>query len=191
MLQHDLFLVIDEIHCNIILDKHSQHIPILKQRPDIADRTISLFAATKTYNIPGISCAAAIIPNASLRERFKWVRGGLVSGIGPLGFVASEAAFRDTSTWIPELNDYLRDNLELIRQQVGDRLQHLQATYLAWLDVRDLNLKDAEAHFAQHGVGINPGGMFAGEGYVRLNFGCPRTTLEEGLRRFTAGLKNA
>ena len=156
----------------------------MQLRPDIADRTISLFAATKTYNIPGVSCAVAVIPNEELRERFKEVRAGLVPGIGPLGFVASEAAFRDTSPWIPELIEHLRGNIELIRTRLGDRVQHLEATYLAWLDVSDLNLIDAEAHFAAHGLGINPGEMFDGEGYVRLNFGCPRATLEEGLARF-------
>ena len=189
VLHNDLLLVSDEIHCNIILDDTSSHTPIVQLRPDIADRTISLFAATKTYNIPGVSCAVAVIPNEEIRERFKEVRAGLVPGIGPLGFVASEAAFRDTSTWIPELIEHLRGNIELIRARLGPRVQHLEATYLAWLDVSDLNLVDAEAHFAAHGLGINPGEMFDGPGFVRLNFGCPRATLEEGLSRFETAVK--
>ena len=113
--------------------------------PVIAERTISHFAATKVYNIPGVGCAAAVIPDEALRERFVAARRGLVHGIGPLGFAASEAAFNDRGPWISELNAYLRGNVALLSERLGDRLARLEATYLAWIDVSALRLNDAPA----------------------------------------------
>ena len=77
-----------------------------------------------------MSAAAAVIPDASLRERFLQTRRGLISGIGPMGFLASELAFNDRSSWVRELNLYLGENLKLIQSAFPNRLQHLQATYL-------------------------------------------------------------
>ena len=85
--RNDLILVSDEIHCNIVLAENAQHLPIAQVVPTIANRTISLFAATKTYNIPGLGCAAAIIPDPQLRAQFQDQEAGLVSGIGPLNIV--------------------------------------------------------------------------------------------------------
>lgn len=185
---HDLLLVSDEIHCNIILDANSQHLPIAAVHPEIAARTISLYAATKIYNIPGLSCAAAVIPDPQLRQRFIAARAGLVPGIGPLGFTASEIAFNDRSGWVPQLLTYLRGNLQLLSSSLGTRLARLEGTYLAWIDVRDLALRDPEAYFANYGVGINPGEQFGTPGYVRFNFGCPRQTLRTGLARLQDAL---
>ncbi|NKB99731.1 MAG: putative C-S lyase [Pseudomonadales bacterium] len=189
--RNDLLLVSDEIHCNIILDPGTRHQPIAQVHPEIAQQSISLFAATKIYNIPGVSCAVAVIPNSSIREQYKEARVGLVSGIGPLGFVASEAAFNDTTQWIPELVGYLSGNYDLLREALGKRLAKLDATYLAWIDVSDLGLENPEAHFASHGLGISPGAQFDGSGYIRLNFGCPRATLDEGIARLKAGIDAA
>jgi len=189
--KHDLYLVSDEIHCNIILEKHCRHLPIAAQHPEIAARTISLYSPTKVYNIPGISCAAAIIPDAALRRRFRQARAGLLPGIGPLGFVACETAFNDRSTYIDELLDYLRGNLAALKTVVGDRLLPLQATYLAWINVADLDIEDTQAHFAKHGVGISPGAQFGEPGHIRLNFGCPRETLRTGLQQLGQALDAA
>ena len=186
--RHDLLLVSDEIHCPIILDEHSRHRPVAAACPQIAQRSISLYAATKVYNIPGLSCAAAVIPDPEIRRRFLDTRAGLQAGIGPLGFVASEAAFDDRSDWIPQLLDYLRGNLRLIEDALGDRVAPLQATYLAWIDVRDKQLDNTERHFAAHGVGISPGAQFGEPGFIRLNFGCPRSLLEQGLQRLCDAL---
>ncbi|MDG2278704.1 MAG: PatB family C-S lyase [Pseudomonadales bacterium] len=188
VVRNDLLLVSDEIHCNIILEPGCRHQPVAQIDPEIARHTISLFAATKIYNIPGVSCAVAVIPDPNLREQFKEARAGLVSGIGPLGFVASEAAFNDTGQWIPELVAYLRGNYTVLRESLGERLAKLDATYLAWIDVSDLRIVDSEAHFAAHGLGISPGAQFDGPGYVRLNFGCPRSMLKEGIARLERGI---
>ncbi len=189
--EHDLYLVSDEIHCNIVLDENCRHQPVAAAHPEIAARTISLYAATKVYNIPGISCAAAVIPDDSLRRQFMHERAGLITGIGPVGYTASEAAFNDRSDWIPQLLSYLRGNLAEIQSCVGERLSPLQATYLAWIDVADLRLADTEAYFAQQGIGISPGAQFGAPDYIRLNFGCPRALLRSGLDRLSSAIDQA
>jgi cysteine-S-conjugate beta-lyase len=189
--QHDLLLVSDEIHCNIILDPSCQHHPVAARFPEIAHRTINLYAATKVYNIPGISCAAAVIPDVELRKAFIKAKAGLLPGIGPLGFVASEVAFNDRSDWVPELLSYLRNNLRAIKAVAGERLAPLQATYLAWLNVSDLGLENTESYFAKAGLGISPGAQFGESGYIRFNFGAPEQTLQEGLQRLNHALQTA
>ena len=184
-------LVSDEIHCNIILDTDCHHVPVAKLVPEIAERTISLFAATKTYNIPGLGCAAAVIPNQALRRRYKAQKLGMVSSLGPLNVTASEAAFNDRSRYLPELLNYLRGNVARLQEGIGDRLAPVEATYLAWIDIRDLRLNDPAAHFERHGLGLSHGAQFGAPGYIRFNFACPRSTLEAGLERLTAALASA
>jgi cystathionine beta-lyase len=188
---HDLYLVSDEIHCNIVLDSGQTHLPIAAQHPEIAARTISLYSPTKVYNIPGISCAAAIIPDPTLRQNFLRARAGLQPGIGPLGFVACERAFNDRSSYIDELMAYLRANLAELKSVVGDRLLAHDATYLAWIDVADLDIEDTQSHFASHGIGISPGAQFGDPSHIRFNFGCPRETLQAGLQRLGHALADA
>ena len=189
VLRNNLLLISDEIHANLVLDTQSSHVPVARHCPEVAAQTITLFAATKAYNIPGVSCAAAVIPAPHLREQFLTARRGLVSGIGPLGFAASLAAFKDRSDYLPQLRAYLADNYALIQQSLGARVAHLEGTYLAWIDVQDLQVADVEAHFVEHGVGLNPGEIYGLPGYVRLNFGCSQATLNEGLRRIAAALR--
>jgi cystathionine beta-lyase len=186
--KHDLLLVSDEIHCSIVLDETAKHIPIAGAFPEIAERTISLFAATKTYNIPGLSCAAAVIPDARLRKAFLDARAGLLPGIGPLEYVASEVAFNDSSNWTDALLDYLRENLRMVADVCGNRLAHLEGTYLAWIDVRDLAIDDMERYFERFGLGLSPGAQFGRDGYVRFNFACPQSLLQEGLDRLATVL---
>ena len=187
--EHDLLLVSDEIHCQLILDEDKQHLPIAHAVPEIAHRTVSLFAATKTYNIPGLGCAAAIVPDAALRQRFVATRGDLVPGPGPLNYIASEAAFNDRSDWVPQLLTTLRRNRDLVRAVAGERMTTMQATYLAWLNIEDLQLNDVDGHFESQGLGLSNGAPFGHEGYVRFNFASPRPVLEEGLRRLSESLR--
>lgn len=189
--RHDLVICSDEIHCALLLDPHAQHIPIASLAPEIAARSISLFAATKTYNIPGLSCAVAVIPDANLRRRLRAAHRGLVPPIGPLAFRASEAAFSDTGNWVASLLQYLRGNHRRLFDEVGARMTPVQATYLAWIDVRDLALDDPGAWFERFGLGLSDGAPFAGPGFVRFNFACPRTQLERGLERYRAAIDAA
>lgn len=187
--RHDLLLVSDEIHCQLILDQNKRHLPIAHAVPEIAHRTISLFAATKTYNIPGLGCAAAIVPDPALRQRFLATRGDLVPGPGPLNYIASEVAFNDRSNWVPRLLDTLRRNQHMVAAVAGQRLCKMDATYLAWIDIQDLHLADVDAHFESFGLGLSNGAPFGHPGYVRFNFAAPKPVLEEGLSRLADALK--
>ncbi len=188
--RHDLLLVSDEIHCQLILDEDKAHLPIAHAVPEIAQRTVSLFAATKTYNIPGLGCAAAVVPDPHLRKRFLATRGDLVPGPGPLNYIASEAAFNDRSDWVPQLQATLRRNRALVEAVAGHRMSKMEATYLAWIDIADLQLNDVDGHFESHGLGLSNGAPFGHEGYVRFNFASPKPVLDEGLKRLRASLQN-
>jgi cystathionine beta-lyase len=188
--RHRLTLVSDEIHCDLILDDIA-HIPTATVSAEIAARTITLTAPSKTYNVPGLGCSLAIIPDPQLRRDFARAATGIVPDPNILGLVACEAAFREGEPWRQQLLAYLRGNRDLIEQTVargelpGVTMTHVEATYLAWLDVSALKLENAAAHFEQHGLGFSDGAPFgaAPNSHVRLNFGCTRATLAEALAR--------
>jgi cystathionine beta-lyase len=187
-LRHRLVLCSDEIHCSLILDRDARHTPVATLGPEIAASTISLYAVTKSYNIPGLSCAMAVIPDAALRARFRAAEAGLVPGVGPLAFAATRAALDDRGPWLPALLDYLRGNHARVAAVAGSRMTKVEATYLAWLDVRDLALARPGEYFEGQGVGLSDGAAFGGPGFVRFNFACPRSVLEQGLARLELAL---
>jgi len=193
--RHDLLICSDEIHCSLILDPDRRHIPIASLSQDIAARTITLMAPTKTYNTPGLGCAFAVIPDAALRRRFGAARSGLVPGVGGLAYAAATAAYQDHSDWLPRLNAYLaanRDRLEAtVAELPGIEMTHVEGTYLGWIDVRGLRLPSIPEHFEAHGLGLSDGAQFHGPGFVRFNFGCPRATLEQGLERLRKAVEAA
>jgi cystathionine beta-lyase len=188
-LRNDLYLCSDEIHAAIVIDENARHLPIASLYPEIGERTVSLYAATKTYNMPGLPCAAAVIPNAELRRSFLQARAGLVPDVGPLAYAASEAAFSDEGDYLAELLAYLRANHTRLAMLVGERMTPVEATYLAWIDVRGTRAeKHAGAHFERFGLGLSDGAPFAGSGFVRFNFACPQSLLYRGLERLEAAL---
>lgn len=194
--RHHLILCSDEIHCDLILDPALRHYPTALVAPDFAARTITLMAPSKTYNVPGLGTSLAIIPDPTLRARFVRASAGIVAEVTALGFTACEAAYRDSEPWRQALLAYLRGNRDFLIDFVGRELSGvkieapIEATYLAWLNVTALGLDDPLAHFERHGVGLSDGVPFgAPKGhYVRINFGCPRATLAEALRRMKAAL---
>ena len=191
-LRNNIVVCSDEIHCPLVLEPGGQHIPIASLDREIAEASITLLAPTKAFNVPGVGCGVAIIPNADLRERYRESRLGLVPSIGPLAYVATEAAWRDESSWLPELLIYLRANRDALAQAIAEldlTVSHVEGTYLAWIDVRALGLLDPGSYFEQQGVGLSNGAQFGSPGYVRFNFGCPRPLLREGLRRFASAVR--
>ncbi len=188
-LKNDLILCSDEIHCPIVLDPDLQHTPIARLYPEIGERTVTLFSPTKAYNIPGLPCAVAVIPDAALRRRVLHARGGLLPDVGPLAYTAAAAAFADSSDYLPTLNAYLRGNRDRLAQVVGQRMSPVEATYLAWIDLTDTRAaRNAGAHFEDFGLGLSNGADFAGPGFVRFNFACPRSMLERGIERLEPAL---
>ncbi len=193
-LRHNLILCSDEIHCDLILD-NIPHIPTGMISPEIAARTITLMAPSKTYNVPGLGTSLAIIPDPRLRATFVRATAGIVAEVTTLGYAACEAAFRDSEPWRQSLLAYLRGNRDFIfdflaREMPGVLIEApIEATYLAWLNVGSLGLADPVAHFEKHGVGLSDGSFFGSPRgkHIRINFGCPRATLAKALRR----MKNA
>lgn len=186
-LRHDLVLCSDEIHCDLILDD-LPHVPAATVSPEIAENTITVMAPSKTFNVPGLGCSFAIISNPTLRARFKRAAQGIVPQVNLFGYAGCEAAYAHGEPWRKELIAYLRGNrdrvLEFVKNELpGVTTTHIEATYLAWLNVAELELADPAAYFEEAGVALSDGRFFDGKGYVRLNFGCPRATLDQALER--------
>ena len=187
--RHDLTVCSDEIHCDLILDPERKHIPLAALDADMAQRTITLMAPSKTYNIPGLGCSFAVIPNASLRHRLEEAMRGIVPDVNVFGLVAAEAAFNEAAEWHEALIEVLRANRDRVEAVVagipGLSMTHVEATYLAWIDARGLGVAGPVRFFEDAGVGLSDGADFGLPGWVRLNFGCPPATLEEALARMT------
>lgn len=185
----------DEIHCDLLFDGR-QHIPMASLDPEIAQNTITLMAPSKTFNLPGLQCSFAIIQNPELRKRLAAARKGLVPWVNLMGLNAALAAYRDGGDWLTQLLTYLQANRDYLVNYVrenlpGIRVASPEATYLAWLDCRQAGIRGNPSQFflEKARIGFNDGEAFGkgGEGFVRMNFGCPRSLLAEGLNR----MKNA
>lgn len=198
-LRQGVVICSDEIHCDLVYQGY-QHVPIASLDSEIAQQTITLMAPSKTFNIPGLQFSFAIIQNKELRKKYQRSGKGLVGWINLMGWVAALAAYQHGQEWLDELLLYLQSNRDYLYNYVqtelpGIRMFKPEATYLAWLDCRA-----AEAELARSSpykfflerarVALNDGAVFGkgGEGFVRLNFGCPRSTLTEALQRMKAAL---
>jgi cystathionine beta-lyase len=190
-LRHDVLICSDEIHCDLVYPG-AAHIPIASLGPDVSRRTVTLMAPSKTFNIPGLRCSFAIVQDPDLRARVAGDHGGDFAEVNNLGLVAATAAYRDGQPWLDEALRYLEANrnfvVDFVRQELpGVTTVAPEATYLAWLDFTDAGLAgDPYEFFLAHArVALSPGPSFGtgGDGYARLNFGCPRATLVEALMR--------
>ena len=195
-LRHDLIICSDEIHCDLLLGD-TQHIPIAALDSEIAARTITLMAPSKTYNLPGLGCSMAVIPNAALRRQFERAGAGIVPHVNLLGLVAAHAAYSQCEDWLGELQRYLTGNRDFVLQYVAQNMPAIaatvpEATFLAWLDCRSAGIQGNPYEFFLNKarVALNDGSWFGpgGEGFVRLNFGCPRATLAQALDRMAEAL---
>jgi cystathionine beta-lyase len=187
---HDLIVCSDEIHCGLVLDAHRQHVPLARVDPETARRSITLMAPSKTYNIPGLGCAFAVVPDAALRRSFVHAMSGIVPHVNVLGLAACEAAYRDCDEWHAALIAHLRRNRDKVEKAIatlpGLAVSHVEATYQAWIDARGLNVDDPALFFEEAGVGLSRGDDFGLPGWVRLNFGCTAATLDLALARIRA-----
>ncbi|MDH0747798.1 pyridoxal phosphate-dependent aminotransferase [Pseudomonas sp. GD03842] len=194
--QQDVLIVSDEIHADILFDGR-RHTPIASLSAEIAERTITLMSASKAWNIAGLKTAFAVVQNAALRERFNNGRLGLVDSVNALGLEATEAAYRLGADWLAQVNAYLQDNRDYLAQALqtrfpGIRMNLPQSTYLAWLDCSALDIEHPQQFFLEHArVALSDGLEFGAEcgQFVRLNFGCPRSMLEEALARMERSLQ--
>lgn len=190
--KHALTVVSDEIHCDLLLEPDARHVPFASLSEDAAARTITLMAPSKTYNVPGLACSFAVIADPVLRHAFQRAMRGIMPEINLLGFTATEAAFNHGEEWLNGLLDYLRGNRDRVIAALdgvgGLKVTRAQATYLAWIDCRASGIEQPQRFFEAAGVGLSNGADFGLPGFVRLNFGCPRATLDLALERMTAAL---
>jgi cysteine-S-conjugate beta-lyase len=196
-LRHKIVICSDEIHCDLLYPGY-RHLPIAMLGPDVADQTITLMSPSKTFNLAGLGCAFAIIQNPALRR--KWIAGsqGLIPHVNIMGLVAALAAYRDGQEWLNQVLAYLDENknflAEYVREKLpGLRMAKVEATYLAWLDCRQSAIRGNPFDFflGEAGVAFNDGITYGkgGEGFVRLNFACPRKLLTGGLDRMAEALQ--
>ena len=191
--KHDLILVSDEIHCDLVFEGH-RHTPTIVAAPDVADRLFTCVAATKTFNLAGAHVGACVTSNASLKRRLdaRIAASGLGSYNG-FGMIATEAAWRTGVEWLDALLPYLARNRDLLHEKLeaaapGARAMPLAATYLSWFDFSGTGLapedvaarvKDRARIFASPGPQFGPGG----EAWLRFNFATPRPILNEAIGR--------
>lgn len=186
----------DEIHGDLIFTGY-RHIPVASLNADIAMNTITLMAPSKTYNIAGLDCSFAIIQNKELREKYQKTTRGITGGVNLLGITAALAAYNSGNPWLEDLIIYLQENRDHLKTRLENEMPQIkmtspEATYLAWLDCRFAGLQEEPYDYflKEAKVAFNNGDMFGtgGKGFVRLNFGCPKSMLDEALNRMKTAL---
>lgn len=196
-LARNLVICSDEIHCDLVYPEH-RHRPLASLAPEIAARTVTLMAPSKTFNIPGLGFSFAIIENKELRRQYKAASADIVPHVGPIGYAGALAAYTECDEWLAECIAYLQDNRDFLAQFVAERLPGVkmalpEATYLAWLDFTARELGETPHRFflKRANVALNESEPFGpgSDGFARLNFGCPRSVLAEALERMEKALR--
>ena len=196
-IENNVLIVADEIHSELLLDE-KKFTPMAKLSKEIANNTITLIAPSKTFNVPGLFCGFAIIPNKELRDDYAEVVAHLRLHVASLGLRAAQAAFSgQCDEWLKELRCYLTGNRDFLVDYVTKNMPEVRitipnATYLAWLDFTQLNLEKSpfEYFFEKAKVALSDGAIFGEKGHVRLNFGTSRSILKQGLDRLNKALRS-
>ena len=194
-LKNDVMIVADEIHSDLILE--GKHIPIATLSDEVAQNTLTMIAPSKTYNIPGMGCSILIAQNKDIRETISNTLRGMGVHVNTLGFEAAYGAYTGGGEWLEQLLAYLKANRDFAIDFIQTNMPQIKttipvATYLLWMDMRAFSIEGSPAEFIKEEgkVIFNDGTFFgpAGDGFVRMNFGCPRSTLEDGLNRLKAAV---
>lgn len=186
--RHGVTVISDEIHCELVHPGY-EYVPYATVDNDC----VVCCSPSKAFNTAGLQIANIVAQDAKKRERIdKAININEVCDVNPFGVIALQAAYDEGEEWLDALNAYLYDNYLYLRRELGKRMPELricdsQSTYLAWIDVRGLGMSSEEVE--EHAkkmtkVWVNSGDMYAGTGYVRINYACPRSRLAEGLDRF-------
>lgn len=195
-MRNDIIICSDEIHCDLLLGE-TKHYPLAALDPEIAQRTITLVAPSKTFNVPGLGCSAAIVQNADLRAQLNKASSGIVPHTNVLGISAAIAAYTECQEWHDGLLAYLTANRDFVVNYIEEHLPQLrvtvpEATYLAWIDCSALDIDGSPYEFflKEAKVALNDGARFGDEGkqFVRLNFGTQQSLIAEGLGRMKQAL---
>ena len=196
-IRHKVIIVADEIHAELLLDKN-KFTPMAKISKEIEKHTITLIAPSKTFNVPGLFCAFAIIPNKELRDLYQKELQRLRLHVGSTGLHAARTAFSGScDSWLKELNRYLTANRDFLVDYVTENMPNVRttipdATYLGWLDFTETGIEKPFEFFKDKAkVALSDGKIFGkgGEGHVRINFGTSRAILKEGLERMRKAME--
>jgi cystathionine beta-lyase len=193
-----LLLISDEIHCDLTLSGN-RHVPAATLFPDGDSRTITLMSATKSFNLSGISCANAVIPDPAVRRDFaRQVEKEWLQLPNLMSIVAAEAAYREGADWLTQALAYIEANYRYLVRFFEEEAAELvvfplEGTYLVWVDLAKTGLSDEEIkkRLLDEGLWLDDGAMFGtgGEGFQRINIACPRATLKEALDRFVRAIR--
>jgi cysteine-S-conjugate beta-lyase len=197
--ENDVLIISDEIHSDLVYTGF-KHIPIASLSQKIANVSITCTAPSKTFNLAGLQTSNLIIPNKELRERYvKTLNSYYLKNINTFGIVALEAAYREGEEWLEQLITYLHGNLTYLTTFLERNIPQIkviqpEATYLVWLDCRELGLSNVELQqfmLKKAKIGFNQGFIFGecGEGFARMNIACPRTIMQDALNRLLVAIR--
>lgn len=192
-LAHDILIAADEIHSDLLLGE-TRHTPIATLSPALARQTVTMFAGTKTFNMAGLACTVAIVPDEEKRQQIAAYSFASGYHTNTLAYEALLAGYRDADDWLQQVRQYITANRDYAIRYIQEQMPMLkttvpEGTYLLWIDCQDLTLPDsyntANAFFAEEAGVIFSGGQFFGAqgDFVRMNLACPRTLLQQGLER--------
>lgn len=186
--EHQIIICSDEIHCDLILDESKKHISIATLGKETENQTITLLSPSKTFNIAGLGCSFAVIPNNEIRTKFTNLKYIVEPMPSAYAYQAALSAYRDCDEWHEQLLAYLRKNHDYVLHEMnaikGFSMTPLESTYLAWIDTRDSGNDNIAVVLENAGVGVSEGGFFFdGKGYIRLNFGTQMQRLEIAISR--------
>lgn len=198
-LRHGVLVISDEIHQDLIINPAKKHIPFASLGEKFAQNSITCTAPSKTFNLPGLQSANVFIPNRRLREELlRQYDRNMFPLVNTLGMAAAEAAYAHGEPWLEEMLTYLRGNHAHFRSAVKEATSKVKvlpadSLYLAWMDCRGLGM-DAETlnkfMLTKARLWLDKGQKFGieGHGYMRVNLGCPRSTVDEAISRLTAAV---
>lgn len=196
-LRHDVLICSDEIHGDLVFNDH-RHIPIASLSPEVSNKTVTYFAPSKTFNVAGFSTSVYVAENPDMRKTLSTSMRMLLGHPNILGLHAALAAYQQGQAWLDDILEYLESNRDFLYKTVhqtlpGVKMWKPEGTYLGWLDCRELDIEVSPHDFflKEAKVGLNDGANFGhgGKGFVRINFGCPRAFLTEGLERMKTAIE--
>jgi cystathionine beta-lyase len=196
-IERQMIVVADEVHADLVYPG-ATHIPFASLSQEVAERTITITSATKAYNIPGLRCGVIYFGSAALRQHFRTaIPDYLLGRVTRFGIEATLAAWQEAQPWLTQVIQLLDDNRQRLGRFLAAELPAVrhyapQATYLAWLDCRDLDLPSAPYQFFldQARVALSDGAEFGppGQGWARLNFGTSPAILDQVLQRIASAV---
>jgi cystathionine beta-lyase len=194
-MRHDLIICSDEIHCDLVYEGY-EHISIATLSPEVAQKTVTLLAPSKTFNLPGFGLGFAVIENEELRKSVQASAYKTGASVNALAYTAAQAAYAEGQEWLDELLPYLQGNRDALVQFMRENLPDVpvtqpEGTYLAWLDFRAYDLQPSPyAFFLENAkVALSGGDSFDAPGFVRVNCGTTRDTLLAALNRMLKALE--